>query len=108
MKLPRTLYLAWLRLAWFLRKYLGVYAYGIGWSAARVGKAFDFTFNGIPFRFVPDAARSYCLLPAGIPNEPETHKFLSRALEHLPAGGGGGIYRYRRQYRRVRHSDDPR
>ena len=87
MKLPITIYLYWLRLAWFIRKHFGTKTYGLGWSAARVGAAFSFQFNGLPFLFLPRAARSYCLLPAGIPNEPETHKFLSRVL----ARSGGGV-----------------
>jgi FkbM family methyltransferase len=37
-------------------------------------------FRKVPFVFIPSAARSYCLLPAGIPNEPETHQFLARVL----------------------------
>lgn len=73
-------FLAWLRTAWFFRKTFGIKAYGIGWAASRVRCAFDFSFQGVPFRFIPSAARSYCLLPAGIANEPETHQFLERVL----------------------------
>lgn len=85
MKLPVCLYLSWLRVVWWLRQRFGLKTYGIGWTAARVGKTFDFEFRGRPFRFIPAAARSYCLLPAGIPNEPETHQFLARVLD---CGGG--------------------
>lgn len=87
MNLPISIYLTYLRLAWFMRKHFGVETYGLGWTAAKVGQAFSFQFNGMPFRFVPKAARSYCLLPAGIPNEPETHQFLSRVLACV----GGGV-----------------
>ncbi len=73
-------FLAWLRTAWFFRKTFGTKAYGIGWAASKVRCAFDFSFRGVPFQFLPSAARSYCLLPAGIPNEPETHQFLERVL----------------------------
>jgi len=76
----RGFYLTWLRIAWFMRKTFGIKAYGIGWIASRAGCAFDFTFQDVPFRFLPSAARSYCLLPAGIPNEPETHEFLRTVL----------------------------
>lgn len=74
------LYRAWLRLAWFARSTFGVRARGIGWMANRVREGFDFRFQGVPFHFSPEAARSYCLIPAGIPNEPETHRFLRRVL----------------------------
>lgn len=83
-----TIYLSYLRLAWFFRKHFGIKTYGIGWIATKVGHAFDFKFNGVPFRFLPAAARSYCLLPAGIPNEPETHLFLSRVLAFPPPPRG--------------------
>jgi len=76
----RWLLIGWLRLVWFLRKNLGIRAYGIGFMAARVKLPFEFLFQGARFRFHPPAARSYCLLPAGIPNEPETHQFLDRVL----------------------------
>jgi FkbM family methyltransferase len=89
MKLPRWLYLNWLRVTWWLRDTFGLKTYGIGWTAARVGVAFDFTFRDVPFRFLPSAARSYCLLPAGIPNEPETHQFIERVLD---AGVGNVIF----------------
>lgn len=75
------LYLAYLKTLWRLRQIFKIKAYGLGWTASRVGCEFDFTFRGAPFRFVPAAARSSCLLPAGIPNEPETHRFLDRVLE---------------------------
>lgn len=75
------LYRAWLRLAWFARSTFGVRARGIGWMADRVREGFDFRFQGAPFHFSPEAARSYCLIPAGIPNEPETHRFLRRVLD---------------------------
>ncbi len=86
MRLPRSIYLAWLRLSWLLRRTLGIKTYGIGWTAARVGEAFDFEFLGRPFRFLPGAARSYCLLPAGIANEPETHQFLQQVLDAVRPG----------------------
>jgi len=85
MPLPRFLFLAWLRFAWFLRKTFGIKTYAIGWAASKVAEDFEFQFMGRPFRFLVSAARSYCLLPAGIPNEPETHKFLDQILD---AGGG--------------------
>jgi FkbM family methyltransferase len=81
MKFPVSIYLTWLRLAWFFRKHFHIKTYGIGWAATKVGVAFGFQFHGAPFRFSPKAAKSYCLLPAGIPNEPETHSFLSGVLE---------------------------
>lgn len=87
MNLPLPIYFSWLRLAWFLRKTLGIKTYGIGWAAKKVGLAFDFKFRDYPFRFLPAAARSYCLLPAGIPNEPETHQFLAQVLDSLPLAG---------------------
>ena len=76
----RWLLIGWLRLVWFLRRNLGIRAYGIGFMAARVKLPFEFLFQGARFRIHPPAARSYCLLPAGIPNEPETHQFLERVL----------------------------
>lgn len=87
MKISKAIYLAWLRLSWFFRKHLGIKTYGIGWTAAKVGVPFGFQFHGVPFRFSPRAAKSYCLLPAGIPNEPETHSFLSRVLEDKSTQG---------------------
>lgn len=80
MPLPRFLFLAWLHFAWFLRKTFGIKTYAIGWAASRVTEDFEFQFMGRPFCFLVSAARSYCLLPAGIPNEPETHKFLDQIL----------------------------
>lgn len=82
MKITKSIYLVWLHVAWFLRKKTGIKAYGIGWVATKVGLEFGFTFNGVPFTFTPKAARSYCLLPAGIANEPETHQFLEQVLRH--------------------------
>ncbi|MBK7042802.1 MAG: hypothetical protein IPH50_03300 [Rhodanobacteraceae bacterium] len=76
----RWVLLGWLQFIWFLRKRCGIRAYGIGFMAARVKLPFDFLFRGARFCFYPPAARSYCLLPAGIANEPETHKFLARVL----------------------------
>jgi FkbM family methyltransferase len=81
MGLQKNIYIAWLQLTSFLRKRFGIKTYGIGWTAAKVDQEFLFEFNGVPFKFLPKAARSYCLLPAGIPNEPETHKFLTRVLD---------------------------
>lgn len=85
MSLPKSVYVAYLRSIWSMRKAFGIKAYGIGWIATKVGKAFTFDFRGVPFRFLPIAAKSYCLLPAGIPNEPETHAFLRHALGSLAA-----------------------
>lgn len=86
MKISKDLYLSWLRLSWFFRKHSGAKTYGLGWTAEKVGSAFNFELKGIPFRFIPDAARSYCLLPAGIPNEPETHQFLANVLKTVRGG----------------------
>ena len=41
---------------------------------------FPFLFKDCEFKFVPIAGRSYGLLPAGLPNEPETHTFLNSIL----------------------------
>lgn len=73
-------YLVYLKVIWFLRRHLGIKAWGLGFVASKIGCEFDFQFRGVPFRFMPYAARSYCLLPAGIANEPETHLFLGRVL----------------------------
>ncbi len=86
-KLPKSIYILWLRLAWIMRIRFRIKTYGIGWTATKVSKAFNFKFYGATFRFIPTAARSYCLLPAGIANEPETHIFLSRILAYAPKGG---------------------
>lgn len=80
MKLSSNIYILYLRAIWFLRRTLGIKTYGIGWIATKVTKSFTFIFRGASFRFLPSAAKSYCLLPAGIPNEPETHQFLEHAL----------------------------
>ncbi|MBL0040310.1 MAG: FkbM family methyltransferase [Xanthomonadales bacterium] len=76
----RILYLTWLKLAWFFRRTFGTRAYAIGWWADRVLEPFEFEFSSAKFVFWPPAGRSYCLLPAGIANEPETHQFLARVL----------------------------
>lgn len=74
-------YRTYLKIIWFLRRSFGIKAYGLGWVASKIRFPFLFKFEGVPFQFVPSASRSYCLLPAGIPNEPETHKFLQRILD---------------------------
>jgi FkbM family methyltransferase len=75
-------YSLYLNLIWFMRRNFGIKAYGIGWVATKIGSEYDFMFHGVPFRFVPSASRSYCLLPGGIANEPETHLFLEKVLEN--------------------------
>jgi FkbM family methyltransferase len=74
-------YVNYLHLMNFLRHRFGVKPFGLGWTASRVDSEFDFMFRGVPFRFLPSASRSYCGLPAGIPNEPETHAFLATILD---------------------------
>lgn len=78
--MTRWIYLFWLKISWFFRRNWGTRTYAIGWLAGRVREPFEFVFSGARFLFWPPAARSYCLLPAGIPNEPETHQFLERLL----------------------------
>ncbi len=73
-------YSLYLNLIWFFRRNFGIKAYGIGWVASKLGSEFGFIFRGVPFRFVPYACRSYCLLPGGIANEPETHMFFGKVL----------------------------
>jgi FkbM family methyltransferase len=73
-------YTSYLKAASALRKRFGIKAYGLGWTASKIDFEFLFWFRKVPFRFIPSAARSYCLLPAGIPNEPETHQFFERVL----------------------------
>lgn len=84
MKLPISAYLSWLHVSWLMHRIFGLKTYGIGWLASKVTEPFNFRFSGVPFCFLPEAARSYCLLPAGIPNEPETHKFFKRLLRAVP------------------------
>lgn len=81
---PPGVYISYLRLIWWARRRFGIKAYGIGWMASKVSRDFHFIFKGVPFIFSTLAARSYCLLPAGIANEPETHAFLDKALSFVP------------------------
>lgn len=75
------IYQIFLKFMWGLRKTFGIKTYGIGKVSTWLKFEFDFIFQGAKYRFVPAASRSYCLLPAGIPNEPETHLFLKNILD---------------------------
>lgn len=75
-------YLLFLKLSWALHEKLNVKIRGIGVASDWVKSDFSFTFKHCQFKFLPIAARSYGLLPAGIPNEPETHRFLDAILGH--------------------------
>jgi FkbM family methyltransferase len=50
------------------------------WLRIILNLNFHFFFKDCEFKFVPIAGRSYGLLPAGLPNEPETHIFLNSIL----------------------------
>lgn len=77
-----TVYRLFLKLSWILHEKLNIRIRGIGVASDWVKSEFNFMFRNCQFRFLPAAARSYGLLPAGIPNEPETHRFLDSVLAH--------------------------
>lgn len=78
-------YKLFLRAMFLANKVLDLKMRGLGWAADWVGVQFKFMFRDGEYVFVPQAARSYCLLPIGRPNEPETHLFLSRLLDEAKA-----------------------
>ena len=79
-KFKHHTYLLYLKGAWFLRRTFSMKIYGLGWTASQMGFEFPFYLHGARFQFTPSAAKSYGYLPAGIPNEPETHQFLQSVL----------------------------
>jgi FkbM family methyltransferase len=54
---------------------------GIGVASDWIRTEFDFKYQTSAFKFIPNASRSYGLLPAGIANESETHVFLKSILD---------------------------
>lgn len=74
------LYKLFLQISWLLIAKLNVKVKGIGVASDWVGTEFDFKYQNSVFKFIPNASRSYGLLPAGIANEPETHVFLKNIL----------------------------
>jgi FkbM family methyltransferase len=79
-KVQIYLYKIFLKISWFLFDRLNIKIRGIGVASDYIKFEFPFLFNGCEFRFLPIACRSYGLLPAGLPNEPETHIFLNSIL----------------------------
>src|SRR3990167_631022 len=75
-----SFYILYLKTISFLNNKLGIYAYGLGFIASKIKFDFHFVFRNSQFLFSSAAARSYCLLPASIPNEPETHLFIDKII----------------------------
>jgi FkbM family methyltransferase len=75
-----NLYKLFLKTSWLLYEKLNIRVRGIGVASDLIKFEFSFLFKGCEFRFVPIAGRSYGMLPAGLPNEPETHIFLNSIL----------------------------
>jgi FkbM family methyltransferase len=73
-------YKFFLKTSWLLYEKLNIRARGIGVASDYIKFEFPFLFKDCEFKFVPIAGRSYGLLPAGLPNEPETHIFLHSIL----------------------------
>ena len=82
-KIKHSIYISFVKVVWFLRKNFLIKVYGLGYSASKIDFEFPFLLNGARFQFVPSAAKSFGYLPAGIPNEPETHLFLQYVLNGM-------------------------
>ncbi len=76
----RFILVAWLRLWRFVKRHTGTNPIGLGFALRLCWFDFQFRAGDRLFFFDHDIASSYCLLPAGLWNEPETHLFLYRAL----------------------------
>jgi FkbM family methyltransferase len=80
----RLVLVVWLRLWWFVKKHTGANLVGLGFALRQCWFDFEFIAGGRRFFFNHKIASAYCLLPAGLWNEPETHLFLHRALSAFP------------------------
>lgn len=72
--------LGYLRLYWFIKRKTGLNTRGLGFVLRTINHEFAFDVHGKSFVFSPACASAYCLLPAGIWNEPETHLFFDRLI----------------------------
>ena len=70
-------YKFFLRFCWLINSEFNIKIKGIGVASDWIKSGFSFKFKNSAFYFLPDASRSYGLLPADIANEPETHIFLN-------------------------------
>jgi FkbM family methyltransferase len=69
---------------YIVKRILGINLKGIGVLSDFIKKPKLFTFKKAIFYFNPSCSRNYCLLPGGVPNEPETHIFLERVIKVFP------------------------
>jgi len=64
-----------------IKHVIGINLRGIGVLSDFIKTPNLFYFKKCVFYFNPLCNRNYCLLPAGVPNEPETHIFLENIIK---------------------------
>lgn len=79
----RHLVILYLKVGYRACRLLGIRLRGIGIAVRRLNKEFDFSVEGRRFAFLPECSGAYCLLPAGIWNEPETPTFFHKVLAQI-------------------------
>ena len=64
----------------FIKRHSGLNTPGLGFVLRGLNQEFTFSVQGRQFVFSPECGPAYCLLPAGIWNEPETHLFFDHLI----------------------------